>query len=130
MYRMPVIIGKISPDRANRTPTRSKGKFSFPLKGPKFDRRRSIHYPAYYSATCQNEKITSHGVACYNLFVTRIRSVDQQRNSLPKTLTSHVTGLFAERYQRRHYRQKVLCFLDSGQFISSIHRKVVKSPCK
>ena len=25
MYRMPVIIGKISPDRANRTPTRSEG---------------------------------------------------------------------------------------------------------
>ena len=87
MYRMPVIIGKISPDRVNRTPTRSEGNW-FPLKGLKFDRRRSIHYPAYYTATCQNEKMTSHGVACYNLFVTIIRSVDQQRNSPPKTLTS------------------------------------------
>ena len=40
------------------------------------DRRRSIHYPAYYKATSQNEKITSHGVSFYNLFITSIRSVD------------------------------------------------------
>ena len=32
---MPVIIRKISPDRANRTPTRSEGN-CFPLKGLKF----------------------------------------------------------------------------------------------
>ena len=36
MYRMPVIIGKISSDSANRTPTRSEGN-CFPLKGLKFD---------------------------------------------------------------------------------------------
>ena len=68
IYRMPVIIGKIS------------------LTGQKrliFDNdlRRSIHYPAYYTATCRNEKITFH-----NLFFTSICRVDQQRNSLPKTL--------------------------------------------
>ena len=34
------------------------------------------------------KKITSHGVSFYNLFVTSIRSVDQQRNSPPKLLTS------------------------------------------
>ena len=56
---------------------------------PDNDRRRSIHYLAYYTATCQNEKITSYGVSFfYNLFVTSIRSVDQQRKSQPKTLTS------------------------------------------
>ena len=42
----------------------------------------------YYTLTCQNEKITSDGVSFYNFFVTGIRSVDQQRNSPPKTLTS------------------------------------------
>ena len=65
MYRTPVIVGKISPNRT--------------LKGliNDNDRRRSIHYSAYFTATCQNEKITSHGVF-NNLFVTNIRSVDQQ----------------------------------------------------
>jgi hypothetical protein len=38
-------------------------------------------------ATCQNEKITSHGLSFYKLFVGSIHSVDQQRNSPPKTLT-------------------------------------------
>ena len=57
MYRTPVIIGKISPDRANKTPTHSEGVL-LALKGHIFDndRRRSIHYPAYYTATCQNKK--------------------------------------------------------------------------
>ena len=36
----------------------------------------------------KNEKITSHGVYFYNLIVTSIRCVDQQRNSPPKSLTS------------------------------------------
>ena len=83
MYRTPVIIGKISPDRAKVS--------CFALKWLIFDndRRRSIHYPAYYRATCQNKKITSHGVSFYNLFVTSILSVDQQRNNLSaKTVTS------------------------------------------
>ena len=42
-----------------------------------------MHYPAYYTATSQNEKITSHVVSFYNLLRVSIRSVDQ-----PKTLTS------------------------------------------
>ena len=46
------------------------------------------HYPAYYTVTYQNETITSHCLSVYNLFVSSIRSVDQQRNSPPKTLTS------------------------------------------
>ena len=87
MYRTPVIIGKISPDRAKVS--------CFALKGLIFDndRRRSTHYPAYYTATCQNEKITSHGVSFYNLFVTSILSVDQQRNNFSaKSLTSLSNG--------------------------------------
>ena len=36
----------------------------------------------------ENEKISSHRVSFYNVFVTGIRRVDQQRNSPPKTLTS------------------------------------------
>ena len=92
MYRTPVIIGKISPDRANRCAAEVS---CFALKGLIFDkgRRRSIHYPAYYTATCQNEKITSHGVSFYNLFVTSIPSVDQLRNNLSaKTVTSLSNG--------------------------------------
>ena len=88
MHRTPVIIGKISP--AGRTGHKSAAEVScFARKGLIFDndRRRSLHYPAYYTATCQNEKITSHGVSFYNLFVSNICSGDQQRNSLPKTLT-------------------------------------------
>ena len=53
---MPVIIGKISPDSAGH---RREAEVScFALKGLIFDndRRRSIHYLAYYTATCQNEK--------------------------------------------------------------------------
>ena len=70
--RTPVIIGKISPDKANRTPMCSGGVL-LALKGLIFDndRRCSIHNPAYYTATCQNEKITSHVVSFYNLFVTQ-----------------------------------------------------------
>ena len=49
----------------------------FALKGLILDgdRPRSIHYPAYYTATFQKEKITSHGVSLYNLsaFVVFIR---------------------------------------------------------
>ena len=53
MYRTPVFVGKTSPDRANSTPTRSEG---VAMKGLIFDidRQRSIHYPAYNTATCQN----------------------------------------------------------------------------
>ena len=50
------------------------------------DLQRSIPYCAYYTAICQNENITSHSVFFYNLFVTSSRSVDQQRNGLPKTV--------------------------------------------
>ena len=32
--------------------------------------KRSIHYPAYYMATCQNGKITPQGVSFYYLFVS------------------------------------------------------------
>ena len=135
---MPVIIGKISPDRANRTPTRSEGN-CFPLKGLKFDRRRSIYYSAYYTAKWQNEKMTSHGVACYNFFVIIIRSVDQQRNSPPKTLTSlnnrrrgveKLPDLLRSDTKDVIIGKKSFVFLDSGQFISSIHCEVGKSPCK
>ena len=65
MYRTPIIIGKISPDRANRTQTR-RG-VCCTLKGLIFDKDlRSTHYPAYCMATCQNEKITTHSVSFYN----------------------------------------------------------------
>ena len=40
-------------------------------------RRRSIHYPAYYTAAFQNKKLLN--TVC--LFTITIRSVDQQRNS-------------------------------------------------
>ena len=62
MYRRPVIIGKISPDK----PLRPEGA---------------------YKKNKQNEKITSHGASFYNVFVSSIHSVDQQRNNPPKTLT-------------------------------------------
>ena len=68
--RTPVIIGKITPDRANRTPTRNGGA--------------SIIYYLFsiMSGYLPNEKITSQGVflqfICYQL---TIRSVDEQRNS-------------------------------------------------
>ena len=59
MYRTPVIIGKISPDRAKQHPSASRRGAVRPVGAyfPDND-RRSIHYPAYYTATCQNEKIT------------------------------------------------------------------------
>ena len=50
MYRTPVIIRKVSPDRANRNPKPSGGVLLRP-EG------------AYYTATCQSEKKTSHGVS-------------------------------------------------------------------
>ena len=58
----------------------------FALKGIIFDNdpRRYIHYPAYYTAPCQTKQYL-HTVC---LFTITIHSVDQQRNSLPKTLTS------------------------------------------
>ena len=59
MYRMPVIIVKISPDGANRTPTRSGGVLLRPVDN---DQQRSIHYPAYYTATYQNEKVNTRCV--------------------------------------------------------------------
>ena len=67
MYKTLVIIRE-----NNWTLTPSGGV----LLRPEYDRRCSIHYPAYYTATCQNEKITSHGVSFYNIFVTSIRSVN------------------------------------------------------
>ena len=84
----------LSPDRG--TGHRHEAEVScFTMKGLIFDngQRRSIHYPAYYTATCQNENITSHGVSFFNLFVTSILSVDQQRNNLfAKTVTSLSNG--------------------------------------
>ena len=38
-------------------------------------------------AKTKKEK-TSHGVSFYNVFVTSVRNVDQQRNSPPKTMTT------------------------------------------
>ena len=68
-----VIIGTICP------PLRVGVLFT--LKGLILDNdgRCSIHYPSYYAATCQNEKLT---------IAITIGSVDQQRNSPPKTLMS------------------------------------------
>ena len=63
MYRMPVILGKI------------RHIFDYD--------HRSKHYSAYYTATCQNKKLTSHGMSFYNLFFT-IRSVDQQKKLFAK----------------------------------------------
>ena len=140
MYRMPVIIGKICPDRANRTQTRSEGN-CFPLKGLKFDRRRSIHYPVYYTATCQNENMTSHGaveviLTIYLLpaFVVLIsREIVRQRRW--RRLATEDAGVEKPDYLRSDTKDVIIgkrsfVFLDSGQFISSIHREVVKSPCK
>jgi hypothetical protein len=79
LYRTPVIIRKISPDRANWTPTRS-----VVLPRPEGiifnnDRWRSINYPAYYTAPCQNETIP-----CKN--ETKVKKdVNQARNPLSLT---------------------------------------------
>ena len=54
MYRTPVIIGEISPDRA-KTPLLCV-IVRFALKGLIFDNdQQPIHYPDYYMATCQNQ---------------------------------------------------------------------------
>ena len=74
MYRTLIIIGKISHDRANRTPNRSRDVLFRPEGAYIFnnDRQRSIHYPAYYMATCQNDNcllpafvvLNSRGILC------------------------------------------------------------------
>ena len=96
----------------------------FTLKGLILDndRRRSIlHHPAYYKATCQDEKITSHGVSFYNLFVTSIRSVDQQRNNLSaKTVTSLSNG-------RRWDRQVTGLLPMNGAFHGIEKTRVIKA---
>jgi hypothetical protein len=71
MYITPVIIGKIGPFRAKQDTSISR-RFSVRTVGAYFPDNdlHSINYPAYYTATWQNEKITSHGVflhfICYN----------------------------------------------------------------
>ena len=76
MYRTAVIRKQAL---TGRTGHRRKEEVScFALKGfiLENDRQRSIHYPAYYTATCQNENITSHSLSLYDSFVTSIRSGD------------------------------------------------------
>ena len=96
MCRTPVIICKISSDRANRTPTRSRGVLLRLFSIMTGDVLYII--PLITRLLAKTKKITSHGVSFHNLFVTSIRSVDQQRNNQPKTLT-----LFSNR--RRWGRQ-------------------------
>ena len=69
MYITPALSGKY---RENK-PRQSEAEVScFALKRLIFKNDRcSIHYTAYYIATCQNEKITSHGVSFYNLLISR-----------------------------------------------------------
>ena len=120
MYRTPLIIGKISPDRANRTPTRS-GSVLLRHEGAYFT---IMTGKVLYIIPLITRLLAKTKQFIYNVFVTSIHSVDQQRNSPPKTLTSslsnrqrlgwyisrllhwQVTGLRAECYQR----QKVILF--------------------
>ena len=81
MYRMAFIIGKISPDRANRTPTRSRGVL-LPTEGGSFRiMTGDVLYiiPIITRLRAKSKKLL-HMVSFYNLFVTAsIPSVDQQR---------------------------------------------------
>ena len=120
MHRTPVIIEKISPDRANRTPTHSGGVL-LRHEGACFT---IMTGKVLYIIPLITRLLAKTKQFIYNVFVTSIHSVDQQRNSPPKTLTSSlsnrqrlgwyishlllwkVTGLRAECYQR----QKVILF--------------------
>ena len=120
MYRTPVIIEKISPDRANRTPTRSGGVL-LRHEGAYFT---IMTGKVLYIIPLITRLLAKTKQFIYNVFVTSIHSVDQQRNSPPKTLTSslsnrqrlgwyisrllhwQVTGLHAKWYQR----QKIILF--------------------
>ena len=57
MYGTPVIIWKMGRREAEVS--------CYALKGLIFD-PDFFYDPTYYAATCQNEKITSHGVSFYN----------------------------------------------------------------
>ena len=57
----------------------------------------------------KTNKITSHGVSFYNLFVTI--HISQQRNSLPKTLTS-----LSNRICWVSDMKEISTFLDSGHY--------------
>ena len=138
MYRTPVIIGKISPDRANRTPTRSEGN-CFPLKGLKFDRRRSYIIPLITRLLAKTKKwlhmvwlVTIYLLPSFVVLISReivrqrrwrrLATEDAGVEKLPDLLRSDTKDVIIGK--------KSFVFLDSGQFISSIHREVVKSPCK
>ena len=88
MYRTPVIIEKISPDRENRTPTRS-GDVLLRHEGAYFS---IMTGEVLYIIPLITRLLPKTKQFIYNVFVTSIHSVDQQRNSPPKTLTSSLSN--------------------------------------
>ena len=106
----------------------------FALKGLIFDgdRPRSIHYPAYYTATCQKEKITSHGVSLYNLsaFVVFIRKeIVGQRRRLA-TEYAGVDKLPDFLWSVTIETQKKFTFLDSGRYAYRITYGQIRKTAK
>ena len=101
---MPVIIWKISHhDRANRTLTQSPEGYKNVISG--------IHYPTYYTATCQNEKITSHSVSFYNftnLFgeIVHPRRWRRLATGYAGVDSGDSTGILVKWYDRRESKAK------------------------
>jgi hypothetical protein len=105
MYRTPVIIGKIRLIFNN-------------------DRRRSIYYPAYPTATCQNKKNISHGVSFYNWLEIvcqscwrRLPTEDAGVDKLPDYLRSDTKDVIRGK--------KSFVFLDSGQlYLATVNYQI------
>ena len=97
MYRTPVIIEKISPDRANRTQTRSGGVL-LRHEGAYFTIMTGT---VLYIILLITRLLPKTKQFIYNVFVTSIHSVDQHRNSPPKTLTSISNGELSNIIHRR-----------------------------
>ena len=147
MYRTPVIIEKISPDRANRTQTRSGGVL-LRHEGAYFT---IMTGKVLYIIPLITRLLPKTKQFIYNVFVTSIHSVYQQRNCPPKTLTSSLSnrqrlGWYISRLL--HWRYRTSCgvlpkakspfvYLDSGHYSSVANElsknnwplEVVKCPC-
>ena len=93
-----------------------RGLRKIDLHPSKTDRYLFIYFTEHslHDGELDTSKIWLHTVCLFTLFVTSIRSVDQQRNSPPKTLTSlsnrrhwgwQVTGLLAECYRDSHWNE-------------------------
>ena len=129
MYRMPVIIGKISPDRVNRTPTRSEGNW-FPLKGLKFGDVLYI-IPLITRLRAKTKKwlhmvwlVTIYLLPSFVVLISReivrqrrwcrLATEDAGVEKLPDLLRSDTKDVIIGK--------RSFVFLDSGQFMSSYHK--------